>query len=530
MSTARYMFSLLPLVAFTGALILLNLWLQGFGYVSDPALAESARALLMLGAEDGEFSRLGLLQPQLTSFLLMPVHAWWPWLYPAPAYLLGALFATALLLLFYRHERSGWSRTSAFAFTLCFATNPLLLWAASSGGNAALYLLLYYLVCRTVLELQRSNGTLSYMTLGVLVAVLAVVDPRGLYLAVALMPFLPLIVHPKVLQETTAGTLLIVFAPLLLLLLAWVYLVSIYTTYPVSHLVSSVLHGMTVADHRIGDSGWLFRFGGGLLSPLAMAGLILITGFPACVWVLGRLARRNRPQLGAAVLTILLLPVVAAAVATLGQLLRHPLHLLFLELAALMAVITDREMRPRHPERLAVLLLAGNMLILPWMNWLSDPDLSGWWRGVIGQSPAAEDVRLREMARWTNRLDDLMIDDRLGYPLIAHRGTVRGLIVPSSAQFQKAITSGELAVSWVAVPNPRAQGGTRDQINFRFPRLYDYGMPGYQLAYDDGVWRIYGHEPLPVGFVPVRLRSAADTDTSRAGMGKPVLAEDKNAG
>lgn len=507
MNLLRSSSAALPLLALACGLVLLNVWLQTAGYVSQAAVADSARALLMLGAEEGERGRMALLHPQLTLFLLMPLYFLWPGLNLYPAYLLGAVFASLLLVLFYRRLRRSTSRPAAVVLTLCFALNPLLLWSATSGGSVALCLLLYFLVCLAVLELQQSQGALNYMILGVAVALLGTVDIRGLYIAVAFLPLLPLAVPPKVLEETTLGTVLIVYAPLLLLLLAWVYLVSIYTSDPIAGVLASAIQGRTGVGQGNVESAWLMRHGGEWLQPLGIAGLIVFVAFPVCMWFGIRLLRRNRPDNTAAALIVLLMPLIATTLATANQFLRHPLHMLFFELAAVMALVTVPEMRTRRLRWLIVLLLGGNLAVVPWMVWLSDSGLAHWWRTSAGVQ-ATQDHQMVELARWTRNLDGLMVDDHLGYELIAHRGTADNLIVPATADYQKTISSGSLEVSWIAVPNPRSPEGARDGVNFRFPRLYDYGHPGYVLAYDDGSWRVYGHEPLPPGFEPVRLEPA----------------------
>jgi hypothetical protein len=46
-------------------------------------------------------------------------------------------------------------------------------------------------------------------------------------------------------------------------------------------------------------------------------------------------------------------------------------------------------------------------------------------------------------------------------------------------------------IGQVALPDPDSYAGRMDELNRLFPGFYDFGMPGYHLAYDAGGWRVY---------------------------------------
>jgi hypothetical protein len=84
-----------------------------------------------------------------------------------------------------------------------------------------------------------------------------------------------------------------------------------------------------------------------------------------------------------------------------------------------------------------------------------------------------------------------LIDLHSGYKVVAARGDAIDLITPYSDRY-KLLTQGVLPeVGQIALPDPDSYAGRIDELNRRFPELYDFGMPGYHLAYDADGWRVY---------------------------------------
>jgi len=51
-----------------------------------------------------------------------------------------------------------------------------------------------------------------------------------------------------------------------------------------------------------------------------------------------------------------------------------------------------------------------------------------------------------------------------------------------------------LSAPFVAVPDPQSNVGARDQLNKAFPQLFQHGLPGYHLVYQNASWRLFGRE------------------------------------
>jgi hypothetical protein len=103
-----------------------------------------------------------------------------------------------------------------------------------------------------------------------------------------------------------------------------------------------------------------------------------------------------------------------------------------------------------------------------------------------------------------------MLDEASGYAVIAARGSATQLDLTFTNGFKAGVNSGKPKSRFIAVPDPATQRGRADQLNRRFPRLYEEGLPGYARVYDHEGWRVYArfNAPVPVPASPSRQHLA----------------------
>jgi len=88
----------------------------------------------------------------------------------------------------------------------------------------------------------------------------------------------------------------------------------------------------------------------------------------------------------------------------------------------------------------------------------------------------------------------VMVDSVNAPAVVVGRGRARGLITPPDENFHLAILMSHVSAPFVAVPDPQSNVGARDQLNKAFPQLFQRGLPGYRLVYQNASWRLFGRE------------------------------------
>jgi hypothetical protein len=114
------------------------------------------------------------------------------------------------------------------------------------------------------------------------------------------------------------------------------------------------------------------------------------------------------------------------------------------------------------------------------------------WRGALQHPQELRDSGAEKLGQWlaAHRLTTL-IDLHSGYKVVAARGDALDLITPYSDGYKLLIQGALPEVGQIALPDPDSYAGRIDELNRFFPELYDFGMPGYHLAYDADGWRVY---------------------------------------
>lgn len=147
------------------------------------------------------------------------------WTLPlGPAQMLAVAADALFLSLLWRDVARFAGRAWASAMALLVALNPLFL-LSIDGGSHALTLLTFYMLCRSLRRLYGAVEPFTYLRIGAALAALLCIDLPALLLAVALAPWLLLVMPADVRRRAPAAFYLVCYLPALFLLGMWAYLV-----------------------------------------------------------------------------------------------------------------------------------------------------------------------------------------------------------------------------------------------------------------------------------------------------------------
>lgn len=457
------------------------------GYLSSDALSRYAKLLVMRDAAGLRIEYAGFLSPQLSLYLSWLLHsvlgirgAYVPYLVDILAVSLFAALAWKDLA---RAQGPGW----ALLWVVLLVLHPFLLWTATSGRDLGLGLLAVYCVARTLRSLQNDPEPLSYLRFAGWLALLFFIDGRAVYIALALLPWLALVAPATLLKRAPGAFYLICYMPFVFAALGWMYLSWLY-------------HGDSLLFLRQADSAfrggyaqalelpWLIEYGGTIGLPLAW---LTVAGILACPSLLLTPWGRSRNAWAVPVASAGAL-ICAGAMATWFWFTAHPVDFLVLLLVPVVLGLHEVLARNRVPVTLALLL----GIALGWAVLLRVPmqEIQQWTtalRDDIDLLPS-EDM---ELGAWlSGSRQPTMIDDQAGYAAIAARRDAVDLVLPFSDAFQLALASPDRLPPLIAVPAPGSRQATEDAITRRYPDMWANGRPGYQLVYEQEVWRVWQRE------------------------------------
>lgn len=475
----------------TAAFSAVVVWSLRNNFVSDPALRYWAKLVAVLDGAGFRLENFGALYPHGTFYPLIPFHFLGPLDSAAAPHLVSLLFAAGLLVLWNHHLRqAGHTPLYRAALMGLVALHPAFLWGATSGSLGSLSLLFFYLLYVAALRMVTRKDIHSYILLGVVLALFFFVDEVMVYLFLALLPLLALLVQRAILVSAPASVYVILGTPLVVVILGWLYFNWIFFGSPLAFLGdprSEFLGGR----HLVEETRWLRSFGGTWLVPGAIATVLTLVSYPVIALLLG--ATMRQPARFSAAVVLLMHPIIAVALATYDYFLRHPLEIVSLVVAGVMAELIWMDSRSRN-NRWAVTLLLGLGVVGGWGSFLyqATPPMRQWVAAIAGTAESPEHLGDIALGRWLADHRALtLLDDRTGFRAIAARGDARGLILPFSDQFKIELRRDRPTAEMVAVPDPQSAIGGQDAINRRWPDFYGDGMRGYRLEYDYDGWHVW---------------------------------------
>ena len=458
-------------------------------YLNSEALHRWSKVLSTMGASGYRLENFGLVYPTVPIYALIPFYAVGFLRSPMAAYLLGNIIAAVLLAVTYHRLRDmGYSRRLTLPLVLLVAINPLFVWTASNGSDQAMSLLMFYLLVRAIVHLQQDGGARAHMVVGFALAAYFFVDARSIYIAAALLPCFAFIADREMLRRSPLSVYTVIYAPLVFGVLSWSFLNWLFWE-DALHFVrdpgSAFIGAAPFAQHV----DFLQRYGDRFWASLSLMALMTAIAFPAYLALVDKSARGQYQR--TAMFVPLVAVLVAAALSADALFLVHPANMLFLLTAPLLFGVTLFKMVPGRYALLVGLLFVGNVGGLMVMQWRTTPELRQWSIAMMGRQQDVPHRPELALGVWSRDKSGILIDDREAYPAVVARGSGRGVYAPFSPEFKAAMLTGYLDVPMVAVPRPGGPVGAFNQINQRFPTLYEAGYPGYRVVYDSLDWRVY---------------------------------------
>lgn len=480
------------------------LWMLSRHYLNDAALWSWSTVVGSLDAPQGGFNRFVLLYPQVQYYLLTLFSVIPGLKSPQMPYLISAAAAAGLLTHFtirLRYAGTGWPMTAALV--LLIACNPVFLWAATNGGGEMLGITLFYVLGLSMIVLRYSHSLHAHMMLGFVLLAFFITDARSLYLAITLLPLLPLVVQRHILKLNPVAPILVLYLPLLFMIGIWLALNWIYTGDSLAFLkdpASPFLGARISADYL----PWRAGYGQQFWAATAISAGLLAICYP--VLLLIQLPPMRRSRVYAAGVGLVGMPIFASGLATWAEFTQSPADILVFVIGGVMALLTTGMLLRNRGGQVLMLLAAGVIGSVALFQRYPAIGMDGWFDALTGrltQSPKEEDLRL---GLWARNIDGLMIDEMSGYAVIAARGSAKGTYLTFSDRFKQGLSRGYPVAEWVAVPSPERDSRRRDQIAHNFPKLYADGMQGYTLVYDRGGWRVYAAEDELLRWIQKRIK------------------------
>lgn len=473
-------------------LSLCAVWLLHNHYINDLALQRWAAIISILDSTETRLEHLGLIYPHGPFYALIPFHLASPLDSAAAPYFVSVLFAAGLLALWNHHLTiGGFGRWLRWLLICLVMLHPALLWSATSGSHMAISLFMFYLLYIACLRMLSEEDTHSFILLGIVLALFFFVDSAAFFLFLALVPLLAIIAPRRLLLEAPWSVYVIIATPLAVMVVAWIFLNWMFHGSPWQFLTEP-RSGFLGGRQLIEEIAWLRTYGGSWMMPSAVALIYTLVAYPAIALLLAQTAHGN-PRRQRALIILLFHPVIAVGLATSGIVLEHPMHIISLVIAGLMAEITTLESRRKHAMKWLILML---MLGVSggWAVFLHapTPEMQRWADALTRQS----DVPLHSgdiaLGHWlAEHRAPTLIDNNSGYRVIVALSDARDLVLPFSDEFKLQLRRRRPDIELVAVPDPRSPHGARDAINLRYPQLYERGFEGWLIVYDHDGWRVW---------------------------------------
>lgn len=472
-------------------MMLVLLWLWQNYYFSDETIRIWSKLIGVLDSQELKLENFGLIYPHATYFILTPFHYLGSFDSPLSSYFVTVLFASGLIVLWNRHLRlAGHEATFRSMMILLIVLHPAVLWSATSGTLASISLICFYLLYISTIKMIYKQDIHAFMTIGVVLAVFYFVDEVTLYLFIALIPLLVMIVPRVILINAPASAYVILATPLLVVVLGWMYFNWIFYGSALA-FVNDPNSGFLGGRHHILDSQWLRTMGGSWAMPLVYAVFMLIICHPVILLLLAQI--QTSSQHFNAAIVLLLHPIVAIGFATYDFFLSHPLEIIFLVIAGVMAELTIIDARKRKMKWMILgalfLGMTGSWLLFLWQP---TPSMQQWTTALAGVSQPDSHKGDRSLGKWLQNHDyETLIDDRSAFRVMVAQGNARNLIMPFEDQFKIELRRTSPTAPQIAIPDPNSQNGRRDRINNRWPELFDRGTDQYKLVYDHQGWRVW---------------------------------------
>jgi len=474
------------------ALSVLASWLLSHGFMYDGATMRWAKVIGVLGSEEIRLENLSLLYPHLPLYSLVPFYYLPGMAYGAAPYLVSILFVCLLVGIFLFHMRDvAVTAPKRLLLVFLLIVHPTFLWGATNGSQLAMSMLMFYLLYHACQKMIAEHDVHAYISLSVILAVFFFVDGSAVFLFIALLPMLAVVAPRRLLMTSPVSIYFILAVPFLFSVLSWAWLNWVFEG-DFLHFIRHPDSGYLGGYMEMYTYPWLKNFGGHFFEALIAAFGYTIIAYPIVVYFL--ISTWNERLRFRASLVLFVHPLLAIALATDQYYLTHPMEILVLINASILAELTFLDMARRRVYWSAVFFL---LLSLAGGWWIflesADPNMRKWVDSFRTERVLIEDPdgSLR-LGRWMNEnRKDTLIDEITGYKALVARGDAEGTLLSYTSRFKLALNHAIPDVDQIVVSDPESNMGKRDRISQRYPLMYSEGMQGYVLVYSNNIWRVY---------------------------------------
>ncbi|WP_157684791.1 glycosyltransferase family 39 protein [Komagataeibacter europaeus] len=371
-------------------------------------------------------------------------------------------------------------------FVAAIALNPIVLWVATATGGHALAVLIFAYLCSTLTQIAERQDPGAYLKFGLAAMLFIMTDPTAIIMCIAMIPWIILTKPRNETVQQPFAYYLVTFTPVAMTALSVCYL-NWAGIDRVSPFITSLNadHGQDfIWDHALNATGLAERLD---IVPIFM--IAAVAFFPVLVLSRPFDTAPDKRAFAVVLLTIFTAPAIAALGGT-------PYHVLdYLPYLTGPLVMIARQTAPNH--RMTTLGIQIASVALGWML-LSVPGealSNGWMQAVTGTKIAGH-ADEEAIAKWiAKRHDTIIVDPTTDYRVIALTGRSDNLVMPVNVTNQ---TTDLRSISHdVLTMNPDTDQGEIDRLNALKPTIWAFGMPGYKLAFERGIYRIWTQVTQP---------------------------------
>ncbi len=363
---------------------------------------------------------------------------------------------------------AGMRPAASLAVVLLLVLSPPFLQAQAEGPEAMIALAAAWLLALSAFSMRGRGGVNDLMLCSASLLVLVFAGPAGALLALAALPFLPLVMPADIEARSWPGIYLMILFPALFALLGFALVNWLMLGDALAFLA-----GPAEAVHASAGGSW----------PQAAAAIVAAVATAPILLGLFILARDRRPIQAAAV-ALLGTAIVFALLAAGSGLVSSPAGALA-PLVGLAAAAAMRWPAQQQREARGVLLLALGFMAAAF--------------GTVPASRTGSDEHAEAEARLGRFLagHSRVLVDAAAHPrIVAGRGSADGLITAGDTAFELSMLRRRIEASArsVAVAAPDASRDA-DDVGRNLPGFYAEGAPGFHLIYDRDGWRVWSRRP-----------------------------------
>lgn len=463
-----------------------------FGFYSKEGIFLMEKAILAFYGDPPRLENIGLIYPPLPFMLMFPFAVfpvlWGPQVVTA--------FAAALISTFFIAELRTleMGRMLMIAFVVIMLFHPLVLYNAVSGGSAVLFVLLMYVYLDLLLRYGYIGKTYHLVMAGLVVGLMAFIRYETFFFLLFLLPTIPIVVGG--LRFRTSQGIFALFlmniVPPVIAFISWGYLNWLFSGNwldflhsPYSYFKNVELFGMLqtetlIARHSIWGAIKTVLSKAVYIFPLYFVFLVLLRN-TSLIW-----------YFSTPLLAMILAAYMGLTLFELGP------YMVLIPLTSLMMAFNRRLITGWGKIVIIVLLIASMPLSLQLLRDSNIEEEANFAAIIYGERPEPIFNAEKEIAGFIEAYfknnKKLLIDDAMGYPIVAFTKYPTRFILPYQYHFRSAVVFPTNFAAGYIVADPRTLEGRLDAVGLYHTNAYFNGINGATLVKEAGPWRVYSFE------------------------------------